>query len=221
MDAAGSYRLTSAPATADSTYSLRYDLDGTEYTQDYELTPGDNTLYHTVGDAARAFQVTRVPSLMTVESVAYDEMGNITTITDVAGDAISSEYDLLNRPTKVTYPSGETVEFTYDAASNVTSMHDSTGWQFYTHDDLSRLLTVTFSDDETTGNADDRVVSYTYSLADELTRVVYPSGKTIDYTYDAPSRLRTVIETEGAASLTTTYEYHPTTGAAKLGHATQ
>ena len=154
--------------TTDSIYTLRYELDGMEYTSQYLMNMGTNTLYHTIYVGAEyqthAFQVSYVASLMTSERSEFDIYGQLTSVTDASGATTSCEYNILGQLTKLIYATGETVEFTYDVSDNVTSMHDSSGWQFYEYDLLERLVSVTFSQDSTIDSAD-QTIRYEYDLA--------------------------------------------------------
>ena len=207
----GEYRLVSAPVTTDSIYTLKYELNGVEYTSQYLLNMGTNTLYHSVvvggQHQTRAFQVSYVASLMTSELAEFDEYGQLTSVTDASGTTTSCEYNILGQLTKLIYATGESVAFTYDASGNVVSMHDSSGWQFYEYDLLERLVSVTVSKDSVI-DAADQTIRYEYDLADQLTKITYPSGLFVSYTYDTAGRLSTVKDTSG----TTIYAYDSTTG---------
>ena len=105
------------------------------------------------------------------------------------------------------------MEYTYDAASNLTSMHDSSGWQFYAYDILDRLTGVTYS---TSGNKSDPTnltIGYQYDADDDLTDETYPSGEQVEYSYDNAGRLTSVTQVNaGQPNLVTTYTYNDTTG---------
>ncbi|HAK59542.1 MAG TPA: hypothetical protein DCO77_04055, partial [Nitrospiraceae bacterium] len=75
-------------------------------------------------------------------TTAYDEVGNVITVTRPAGTERRNEYDRLNRLTKVIDdPAGLalTTRFEYDAKGNVRHQYDSQGNHVeYTYDSLDR-----------------------------------------------------------------------------------
>ena len=206
------YRLLSAPVTTMENYTLKFEYNGREWTGDYLLQEGSNSLQYAVPESngqfkSFAFEIKRVPSLMTSEQSEYDDLGRLTSVVDASGASVSCEYDILNQLTKMTYSSGETVEFTYDAAGNILTMHDASGWQLYEYDALNRLTAATFSENDVKDYFD-RTIEYQYDSADQLTKITYPSGKMVSYTYDSAGRISTVQDSAG----TTSYAYDATTG---------
>ena len=128
----------------------------------------------------------------------YDAAGNMTSMDDPQARTTRYAYDNANRPRTITYSDRvtPTVTFGYDAAGQRTSMRDGSGTSTYEYDTLHRLV-------EHTDGAG-RVVRYGYDLANELTRLTYPSGRTVERTYDDAGRLASVTDwLEG----TTRYAY--------------
>ena len=119
----------------------------------------------------------------------------------------------LSRLTQVVYADGSSVEYTYDAASNLTSMHDPIGWEFYSYDILDRLTSVTYS---TSGDPDDPsnlTIGYQYDADNRLRDETYPSGEQVEYGYDDAGRMTSVTQVNaGQPNLVTTYTYNDTTG---------
>jgi RHS repeat-associated protein len=118
----------------------------------------------------------------------YDAAGNLTALTDAAKRTTKYTYDPANRLTEVDY-SGEAtpdVKYEYDPDGNRTKMVDGTGTSKYTYDELDRL---TESKD---GHGD--VVGYEYDLANEQTKITYPSGKFVTRAYDNVGRLKSVTD---------------------------
>lgn len=69
----------------------------------------------------------------------YDDLGRITTITDIVGTT-NYGYDALSRLTSATYPAGSGLQgetYTYDATGNRLSSADAAAWQY---DQAGRLL---------------------------------------------------------------------------------
>jgi RHS repeat-associated protein len=213
VDAQGSDRLVSAPVTDQSAYTLSYIYNGTTYSVSSVLTMGQNVLYAVAAGAMHEYHVTLVPTLVDSESTGYDDLGNVTSTTDSAGEATQYTYDQLSRVTHIAYTDGTTVDYTYDTASDILTMHDSTGWQFYCYDSLNRLTSVTFSPTDSTTDPAALTIGYGYDLDNRLTSLTYPSGEVVLYAYDNASKLTSVTDTPlGQASLVTTYTYNSTTG---------
>ncbi len=136
---------------------------------------------------------------------AYDDLGNVAAVRDAEGLETQFEYDSLARVTSVQGPEAQDlVELAYDANSNVTSMHDATGYTFYAYDAFDRLTRVAKSDDDVSGNGDDRAIGYTYDLAGSLDTLTYPDDTLVDYDYDNVNRLTRVTQ----GSDITTYTYY-------------
>jgi RHS repeat-associated protein len=128
----------------------------------------------------------------------FDAAGNLKSITDPAERKTSYTFDADNRLTKVSYSDGmmPTSEFGYNADGNVTSMVDGTGESSFEYDQLGRL---TRAED---GHGD--VVGYGYDLAEEMTGIAYPNGKSISRAFDGAGRLESVTDWLGG---TTTFSY--------------
>ena len=177
------------------------------------LTMGQNVLYPVAAGATHEYHITLVPTLVDSDSTGYDDLGNVTSTTDSDGLATQYTYDQLSRVTHIAYPDGSTVDYTYDAASNLLTMHDSTGWQLYGYDVLDRLTSVTYSPTNSTSDPAASTIAYGYDLDNRLTSLTYPSGEVVLYGYDNFSKLTSVTDTPpGQASLITAYTYNSTTG---------
>jgi RHS repeat-associated protein len=125
----------------------------------------------------------------------FDAAGNLKTVLDAAERKASYAYDAANRLVEVNYSEEATpdVKLGYDAGGNVTSMLDGTGESSYSYDQLGRL---THSED---GHGD--VVGYGYDLAEELTGIAYPNGKSISRTFDPTGRLESVTDWLGGKTM--------------------
>lgn len=129
-----------------------------------------------------------------LESYTYDNNGNVKTKTDTRSVKTTyTNYDGFNRPQSITYTKSDgsaegtpTVSYTYDqdwkgALSSVgTSVGSSVYSTSYTHDTFGRVSSST----QTTGAASNTFTfpSYSYSAADELQQIQYPSGRIVTYT---------------------------------------
>ena len=137
-----------------------------------------------------------------LEKYTYDANGNLKTKKDARSiTATYSGYDGLNRPQTLAYtksdgtPEGTpTVTYAYDqdwkgALSSVsTTVGTSAFSTAYTHDGFGRIQTST----QTTVAAPGYTFVYTYDLNDQLTKVRYPSGRTVSYVPDSVGRISAV-----------------------------
>lgn len=131
----------------------------------------------------------------------YDAAGNRTTVTDPEGRVTTNTYDAANELTAVTYSDGKTPNvtgITYDGDGERTGMTDGTGTWSWTWDSLHRLTQVVEGNNGT--------VKYQYNLRDDLTAIIYPSGKTVSRGYDAAGRWTSVTDWLGN---TTDFAYDP------------
>jgi RHS repeat-associated protein len=149
--------------------------DGNKHTTKYERNP--------LGEVVEV-----IDPLARKTTKEYDAAGNLTKLTDTAKRATTYKYDAANQLTEVSYSDGTTptVKYEYDADGERTSMVDGTGTSTYTYDQLDRL---TESKD---GHGD--VVGYEYDLANELTKLTYPNGKSVLRTFDNAGRLKSVTD---------------------------
>ncbi|WP_203143273.1 RHS repeat-associated core domain-containing protein [Marinobacter mangrovi] len=144
----------------------------------------------------------------------YDAAGNRIQRTDARGIEADYSYDAQNRLVQVIYPaSGDAVSYQYDdpAAGSygigrlyrIEDGSGSTTYHYNAHGDVVEQTQVIESVQYTT--------RYSYNAAGQLTGMVYPGGRRIDYTYDAGGRISNV--TTQANGLTQTLasgiEYAP------------
>jgi RHS repeat-associated protein len=130
----------------------------------------------------------------------YDLAGNRTSQTDNRGITSTYTYDALNRLVGIAYPTTSlNVSYAYDQpdgttgcsgsspVGRLTSMTDSTGSTTYCYD---RHGNVTKKTQVTSGTT--LVTAYTYTVADRLATMTYPSGAVVTYTRDVLGRVQSV-----------------------------
>jgi YD repeat-containing protein len=137
----------------------------------------------------------------------YDAAGNRTSRTDARDVTVHYTYDALNRLTAIDYPDdGLDVAFTYDTCPNgmgrLCQMRDGSGTTTYAYDPRGNLTTQSI----TTGGVTQTLV-YAYNGADQLIRITYPSGRTVDHARDVLGRITSVTTTSGG--VTGDIEYQP------------
>ncbi len=136
---------------------------------------------------------------------AYDDAGNLASVTDPLDQVESYEYDLAGRLTRQTLSDGHAIDYTYDANGNLTSITPP-GRQpsSFSYDAVDRPLTLTQPD----AGGGTSETGYSWDKDGDLTGITRPDGSTIDYGYDSAGRLKTIDWSAGR----TTYRYDTTSG---------
>ena len=144
-------------------------------------------------------------------SYSYDPAGNLIAKTDNSGVTISYQYDALGRLLSIHHPdSSQDVSYLYDQWENgigrLSVMNDSTGATSYLYDEQGRLVVEERKIGETS-----YAIDYAYNANSELTTLLYPSGRQIDYQRDASGRIVGVLSTyeDEALPLATGGSYLP------------
>ncbi|MBV1929659.1 MAG: hypothetical protein KUG81_09135, partial [Gammaproteobacteria bacterium] len=141
----------------------------------------------------------------------YDTANNRLSQTD--GEAITATYtyDALNRLTSITYPdSALNIDYSYDVGAygkgRLTGISDGSGTTSLAYDHRGNLITHT-----STVGMTSHTLTYSYNLANQLTQVIYPSGRSVDYGYDVVGLLNQIDTTfDGdSQSLAANLDYLP------------
>jgi RHS repeat-associated protein len=189
----------------------------------YTLDPLDNlTNILQNGSHARTFTYDSVSRLLTstnpeVGTITYTYNPDSTLVTkaDTRGITTTYTYDTIHRELTRTYSNGDpTVTTSYDqpvclglpACQNIgyrTSVNDaagSEGWAYQV--DPTNLRSVHQEQRTNTSSPSNVTRSSTYylNLAGNITQVIYPTGRAVNYTYDSADRPSTA--TDGANGIT-------------------
>jgi len=121
-----------------------------------------------------------------IESLTYDNVGNLISRLDPKGNSIAYSYDALNRLTKTTYPNGSTITYTYDGAGNRLTMKDPSSETYYRYNERNWLTNETKVIDGTRYSK-----LYTSDKLGNILTLTYPDSFQLTYTYDALDRLKT------------------------------
>ncbi len=127
--------------------------------------------------------------------------GNVTRVTDRAGDRDDFTRDFLGNVVTQTNGEGGVSTFTYDGAGNLASRtDDDTGTTTFACDALNRLVTLTRPDAAT--------VTFTYDALDRVLTRTDERGTVTKFDYDANSNLTAVTrDFGGALEQVTAFEY--------------
>ncbi|HEX6682161.1 MAG TPA: RHS repeat-associated core domain-containing protein, partial [Candidatus Limnocylindrales bacterium] len=137
---------------------------------------------------------------------AYDDAGNVTTITSPSGAVTTNTYDTQGQLTRVADPNGVPVTYGYDNAGRQVRVSDGLGRTERV--DYDPLGQVTAESDLAPDGTSLRTQTYTYDAAGNMTSATSPGGITTSYQYDALDRMvRQVEPVTATTSITTTFGY--------------
>ena len=151
---------------------------------------------------------------------AYDGAGNLVSRTDAKSQTTRYSYDALNRPTLIAYVDGSYTRYVYDQGGNGVGRlsgieeHAVDGWLTrairYAYDAQGRIVVDTRS-----VAGIDYATGYRYAQG-RLAGIDYPSGRSIDYGFDAAGRIAEVRLTEAGQTkvLANAVRYQPFGGVA-------
>lgn len=145
---------------------------------------------------------------------SYDPNGNVSSKTDARNLVTHYQYDVLNRPLSRTYSNGDpTVTITYDqsacmgltACQNIgyrTSMTDGAGSESWAYQVDSANHRSVHKEQRTT-NSITKSSTYYLDLAGNITQIVYPTGRTVNYSYNNANRPTTAIDASNGITYAT------------------
>lgn len=119
--------------------------------------------------------ITRVehPDLSS-EEVLYNSIGQVTGFINARNQQIDQDFDIQGRPTRKAYPDESSVEYTYH---------------------LNTLFFESIISDDGQGNTE--TISIEYNAGKLPTKVTYPNGKFLAYTYDSSGRRTSITSSDG------------------------
>lgn len=142
-------------------------------------------------------------------SSTYDNMGRQTASIDPLANMHTISYDNRNRPATLTFPAGlGSATLNYDAKGNLTNSNYSDGTNFnFTYDANDRLITA--NGIALAYDASDRLISsnnitVVRDIGGRITNMTLATEKVVSYVYDANNRLTQVNDWAGG---TTTFNY--------------
>jgi YD repeat-containing protein len=132
-----------------------------------------------------------------------DAVGNMTKRTDAKNQQTLYTYDNNNRLKTIDAPGSlYDTQITYDESDNRRSVTNGFVSTMYTYDGANRVTGRT-----DTVNGRTFVTTITYDGNDNVASILYPSGRTVTYTYDTENRPLSVAE--GSTFYARNFGYHP------------
>ena len=238
-DQAGKKRKSCADALGRLTQVFEPDAGGSFlYETDYQYDTLDNlTRVDQKGNDSnsanwrtRTFTYNSLSQLLTAVNpesgtinYTYDSDGNVLTKvaplpnqTGTATVTTTYAYDALHRLTDKTYSNGDpTASYRYDGTTFIpltitnpigrrTGMLDGTGATAWSYDSEGRPLI-----EHRLNHGITKDISYTYNLDGSLASLTYPSGRTVNYAYNAAARPLSAIDTANGINYATVATYAP------------
>jgi RHS repeat-associated protein len=171
-------------------------------------------------------------------SYTYDADSNVLTKTSPLANQTGSStvtvtytYDQLHRITQRSYSdSTPTVKISYDGTSptgcspTLTSVYpvgrqsamcDGAGWEAWSYDVRGHVIT-----DRRNTNSITKDTIYAYNFAGAETSVTYPSGRTINYTYNAAGQVVSAVDGSTGVNYASNAAYNATGALASLQNST-
>ena len=146
-----------------------------------------------------------------------DAAGNITGRVDARGIAANFTYDALNRVVTESYPSASAENRTYAYDNGAVGEYgigrlwritDDSGSTAYAYDARGNIVKSTHVIQGTT-----YITRYDYNLADQLTKITYPSGRIVNYVRDVMGRISSITtqanSVSAAVNIATSISYLP------------
>ena len=122
------------------------------------------------------------------EYYSFNPAGRIDAIRVDAETVVRIKYDDGGHPTTFHYGDGRTLSFEYDEGGRPKKATDNELTVAFEYDDKGRVVA-----DSQGGHE----VKYAYDLAGSLVKLNYPSGDSVQFTYDPDRRLTSVIDWNG------------------------
>ena len=131
----------------------------------------------------------------------YDENNRLTAVLDARSKTTSYEYYVNGLFKKITDPNSRTTTYTYDRRNQLVSEADTlNNFSLYAPDDRGNII----------GRLDANGVPtnvwtvYTYDAGDRLTKIDYPTGTDVTFTYNNDNQRTQMVDGAG----TSTYTYN-------------
>ncbi|HKW36901.1 MAG TPA: hypothetical protein VJO54_03745 [Burkholderiales bacterium] len=243
-DSAGQLKRVTLPDGSFLTYSydpahrLKGISDSASNSIAYTLDPMGNRIGEQVFDGGGSLAQTRsrvynalnqlaqdIGAQSQTTQYAYDNQGNIVSVTDPLMHSTGNQYDALNRLVQVTDPGNGITRYTYNGIDRLVAVSDPRNLTTsYAYDGLANLNTQTSPDTGLTQNtydaagnllsqhdAKNQLTSYAYDALNRVTSIGFADGSKQSYGYDQGAnglgRLTFFAETDPLAQITIVHDY--------------
>ena len=204
----------------------------------YSLDPMGNRTQEQVFDPANSLAQTRsrvfdnlnrlfqeIGAASQTTQYAYDNQGNVTSVTDPLNHATSNQYDALSRLVQVSDPNLGQTRYAYNGINQLTAVTDPRNLATsYNYDGLANLNSQLSPDTGTTTNTFDaagnlltqtdakgQVTTYAYDALNRVTFIAFADSSMRTYGYDAVpngiGRLSSITELNPTHQITSTLAY--------------
>jgi len=193
------------------TTEINISEDGMNAEMVYSLYSKSNYTYNENGDVIKYTN-----ALGHSISTEYDELGNVSAVTDERGNTTYYSYDGA-KLSGITYSDGTSEKYEYNSDNKISVYTDRNGNTItYSYDEKGNTIGKSYSDGTSASFAyDDRnnVISVTdvtgtttfeYDSKNQVTKVTYGDGKSISYEYDSFGRRKKITD---ADNISTNYSY--------------
>jgi RHS repeat-associated protein len=148
---------------------------------------------------ARGNRIGRTDALGASDQITPDALGNRTSYTNRRGHQITATFNGDGLPTSKTYEDGTSVTYAYDNRARLTSITDEHGETTFDYDAGDRLTRVTYPGG--------RFLAYSYDPVNgRRTQMVDQDGFTVNYKYNAVGRLSELQDAGGATIVKYSYD---------------
>jgi RHS repeat-associated protein len=132
------------------------------------------------------------------QEFSVDGLGNVTSSINRRGNTIQYTYNNDGLLTKKQYTDSSSVSYGYDTRGNLTSVTDATGTITMQYNAANQITKITYP----TG----RTLSYSYNADGQRTQIVSGDGYTVNYSYDTVGRLKTLTDATGKSIISYDYD---------------
>jgi RHS repeat-associated protein len=217
-NALGATLSSTCPGTNDPVQVTSYTFDSL----------GDMTLVSQYGSHNRSFSYDSLSRMLTSNNpevgtitYTYNADNTVNTKKDARSITITYTYDQLYRELTRTYSNGDpSLSFTYDQTGCIslstcqnighrTSMTDGAGSESWAYEVDKTNLRSIHQEKRTTNSSPSNVTkttTYYLNLAGNVTQLVYPTGRTVNYTYDSADRPSTAADSSNGITYATDWK---------------
>ncbi len=197
---ANGHRVSVADRLGDKTSATYHSPSGYPATVTDAL--GNTTTYTYISQTQGSFTVYLVSKIQyadgTSVSIAYDNLGNATSVTDPAGKVTKFTYNSRGQVLTIANPTGAATTSTYNADGTVATVTDPFGNTVtYSYDDKKRPVQAKFADGST--------VSVVYDNRDNVLKTTDERGKAVTAAYNDNNQVKSVTDPLGNVA-TPTYD---------------